>query len=100
LALVHRFGVYLQTHLQPVLTLGELTVDLDYDRHGELHKLPPPGPDRDKDRRFRPDLIVHRRDDKHNLLVVEWKANASDLTLECLETRIRALLANEISTLI
>lgn len=94
LALVHRFGVYLETHLDPVLRLAELTVDLDYDRHGSLPKFLPPRPDRGKDRRFRPDLIVHRRrEDEHNLLVVEWKKNASDLTLECLEARIRALLA-------
>jgi hypothetical protein len=96
LALVHRFGVYLEAHLQPELKLGGLTVDLDYDRHGDLPKLLPPRPDRDKDRRFRPDLIVHRRrDDTRNLLVVEWKKNASDRTVQLLEKRTRALLANE-----
>jgi hypothetical protein len=74
LALVHRFGVYLEAHLQSLLRQNGLTVDLDYNRHGDLPKLLPPRPDREGDRRFRPDLIVHRRRvDTHNLLVVEWR---------------------------
>jgi hypothetical protein len=36
LALVHRFGLYLEGHLRPVLRKNRLTVDLDYDRHGDL----------------------------------------------------------------
>ena len=96
LAVVHRFGVYLETYLQPVLMQDRITVDLDYDRHGDLPKLLPPRPDRDGDRRFRPDLIVHRRRvDTQNLLVVEWKKNADDPILECLRQRIRSLLVNE-----
>jgi hypothetical protein len=96
LALVHRFGVYLEAHLQPVLRQDRLTVDLDYDRHGDLSKLLPPRPDRDGDRRFRPDLIVHRRRvDTHNLLVVEWKKNADGPTLECLTQRIRSLQVDD-----
>jgi hypothetical protein len=92
LALVHRFGVYLEAHLLPVLRQDRLTVDLDYDRHGDLPKLLPPRPDRDGDRRFRPDLIVHRRRvDTYNLLVVEWKKNANDPMLECLTQRLRSL---------
>jgi hypothetical protein len=96
LALVHRFGVYLEAHLRPVLRQNGLTVDLDYDRHGDLPKLLPPRPDRDEGRRFRPDLIVHRRRvDTHNLLVVEWKKDADDPTLECLRQRIRSLQVDE-----
>jgi len=96
LALVHRFGVYLEAHLRPVLRRDKLTVDLDYDRHGDLPKLLPPRPDRDGDRRFRPDLIVHRRRvDTHNLLVLEWKKNADDPTLECLSQRVRSLQVDE-----
>ncbi len=96
LALVHRFGVYLEARLQPVLRRYGLTVDLDYDRHGDLRKLLPARPDRDDERRFRPDLIVHRRgDDMHNLLVVEWKKNASGPILKRLEKRIRSLLVSE-----
>jgi hypothetical protein len=96
LALVHRFGVYLETHLGRALTQHDLTVDLDYDRHGDLRKLLPARLDRDDERRFRPDLIVHRRrDDTHNLLVVEWKKKADNPMLKCLEDRIRSLLVNE-----
>jgi hypothetical protein len=95
LALVHRFGVYLATHLQPVLRQYGLTVDLDYDRHEDRRKLLP-RPDRHDERRFRPDLIVHcRGDDSCNLLVVEWKKNADTPILECLEKRIRSLLVSE-----
>lgn len=96
LAIVHRFAVYLESRLQHELTQGQLTIDLDYDRHGDREKRLPARPDRDeKDpRRFRPDLIVHRRkDDAHNLLVVEWKKDAADPVLKCLEERIRLLLA-------
>jgi hypothetical protein len=73
-----------------------LTVDLDYDRRGDMRKLLPARPDRDGERRFRPDLIIHhRRDDTYNLLVVEWKKNANNSVLKCLEERIRSLLAND-----
>jgi hypothetical protein len=41
LALVHRFGVYLETHLQSVLRQNGLTIDLDYDRHEDRRKLLP-----------------------------------------------------------
>ena len=96
LALVHRFGVYLEAHLRAVLRQDKLTVDLDYDRHGGLPKLLPARPDRDRDRSFRPDLIVHRRRvDTHNLLVVEWKKNADDPTMECLSQRVRSLQVDE-----
>jgi hypothetical protein len=97
LALVHRFGVYLEARLGRGLRQYGLAVDLDYDRHGDLRKLLPARPDRGGERRFRPDLIVHRRqDDTHNLLVVEWKKNASNPMLRRLEERIRSLLANEV----
>ena len=96
LALVHRFGVYLEARLRRELTQHGLTVDLDYDRHGDLRKLLPARLDRDDERRFRPDLIVHRRgDDTLNLLVVEWKKKAGDTMLKCLEKRIRSLVVNE-----
>ena len=52
--------------------------------------------DRHDERRFRPDLIVHRRgDDSSNLLVLEWKKNADEPTVKRLERRIRSLLVNE-----
>ena len=58
-----------------------------------MPKLLPPRPDREGQGRFRPDLIVHsRQDDTCNLLVVEWKKNADELTLQCLEERVRSLL--------
>jgi hypothetical protein len=71
LALVHRFGVYLERRLRRELQRYGLTVDLDYDRHGDAEKWLPARQDRDQGdkRRFRPDLIVHRQgDDRHNIL--------------------------------
>ena len=95
LALVHRFGVYLEHHLHDELQI-DLTIDLDYDRHGRLPKLLAPRPDRGKEGRFRPDLIVHHReDDECNILVVEWKKNARPMTLRRLEERVRSLLAED-----
>ena len=40
-------------------------------------------------------MIVHRRRDNTHLLVVEWKKNATDPVLKCLEERIESLVANE-----
>jgi hypothetical protein len=97
LALVHRFAVYLEERLREDLRKHKLTIDLDYDRHLDRQKWLPPRPDRTEDdpRRFRPDLIVHRRGrDTHNILVVEWKKNASDSVVESLEKRINLLLAD------
>lgn len=96
LALVHRFGVYLEERLHENLRHHKLTIDLDYDRHDDLPKWLPPRPDRNEgdERRFRPDLIVHRRGtDVHNVLVVEWKKNANNSVIQCLEERISLLLA-------
>ncbi len=93
LALVHRFGVYLEERLRGHLQDHGLSVDLDYDRHGHLQKFLPERPDRDGDKRFRPDLIVHRRtDDAHNLLVVEWKKRSSHSMLDLLCVRLESLL--------
>lgn len=95
LTLVHRFGVYLETHLQRELRQYGLTIDFDYDRSGRSRKLLPPRSGRDDERRFRPDLIVHRRlVDKQNLLVVEWKKNAKGPVLKGLEERIRSLVVS------
>lgn len=55
-----------------------------------------PRADRGKEGKFRPDLIVHHReDDERNILVVEWKKNARTMTLKRLEERVRSLLAND-----
>lgn len=95
LALVHRFGVYLERQLDDELKQDGLTIDLDYDRHGRLSKFLPPRLDDPRKTRFRPDLILHRRtDDQKNLLVVEWKKNPADKTLQCLQERVIALLAD------
>jgi len=57
----------------------------------------PPRPDSDKDRRFRPDLVVHRRtSDECNLLVVEWKKHANQETLKVLEERVRLLTSSRL----
>jgi hypothetical protein len=91
LALVHRFGVYLERFLALMLGRNLLTVDLDYDRHCWAEKLLPPRPDRDGDQRFRPDLVVYRRTtDDFNLLVLEWKKHAGQPILGLLAERIRA----------
>jgi hypothetical protein len=98
LAIVHRFAVYLGSRLQRELKRDKLTIDMDYDRREGLPKWLPQRLDRrgDDPRRFRPDLIVHRRNDNaNNLLVVEWKKNADDEVLASLEERIDALLAND-----
>lgn len=96
LALVHRFGVYLERRLQSEIERDRLAVDLDYDRHGTGPKLLPGRPDKRGERRFRPDLIVHHRgDDGHNLLVVEWKKKATEDMLACLEARVRSLLRDD-----
>lgn len=95
-ALVHRFAVYLEARLQPELRQGGLSIDLDYDRHGDLRKLLPARRDRDEGRRFRPNLVVHRRKaDGDNLLVVEWKKHASGETLSNLRKRLQLLLGSE-----
>lgn len=93
LSLVHRFGVYLESRLQTQLIEHGLSIDLDYDRHGEGEKWLPPRPDRGGNSRFRPDLIVHRRrDDTANFLVVEWKKMANDRIIDILAKRIRLLV--------
>jgi hypothetical protein len=96
LALVHRLGVYLERRLTLALKQYRLTVDLDYDRHKDLRKQLRERPGRKDERRFRPDLIVHnRRDDAHNLLVVEWEKNPTDPVLRVMEDRIRSLITND-----
>lgn len=96
LALVHRFGVYLEHHLEDELKRYDLTVDLDYDRHGRLGKFLPPRPDRGSHDKFRPDLIIHRReDDQSNLLVVEWKKNPQNKTIDQLRERVAELLTDD-----
>ena len=97
LALVHRFGVYLEERLREYLRKHELTIDLDYDRHRDAQKWLPPRPDGSEgdERRFRPDLVVHHRgEDSRNVLVVEWKKSARYSIVECLEERIHRLLAD------
>jgi hypothetical protein len=96
LALVHRFGVYMEERLQEPLRRHGLSVDLDYDRHGFTHKFLPRRSDREGDKRFRPDLVIHRRtDDSANLLVVEWKKSADDETVEQLERRLQSLMQTD-----
>lgn len=98
LALVHRFGVYLEERLREELRKHKLTIDLDYDRHLNRQKRLPQLPERSEGdpRRFRPDLIVHRRGkDTDNILVVEWKKNGSDSVIGSLERRIKLLLVGE-----
>ncbi len=91
---VHRFGVYLEGVLGGHLTLYGLTIDMDYDRHGQLQKVLVMQPelgrmDRAEGSRFRPDLIVHHRgDDERNALVVEWKKNAGREDIELLRDRV------------
>jgi hypothetical protein len=96
LALVHRFGVYLERHLDDELKRHGLTIDLDYDRHGRLRKFLPPKRDRTGQGRFRPDLIIHhRKDDEKNLLVLEWKKNLKPKTRERLRERVAELLSDD-----
>jgi hypothetical protein len=96
LSLVHRFAIYLEARLQPELRQCGLSIDLDYDRHGDGQKWLPPRLDQEGDRRFRPDLVVHRRkNDSKNLLVVEWKKHANSQTLEDLRERFGLLLSAE-----
>lgn len=96
LALTHRFGVYLEAVLQPRLDQRGLSVDLDYDRHGWTDKQLPERPDREGSRRFRPDLIVHRRtDDSENVLVVEWKKQANAHILDLLRDRLMCLVLGD-----
>jgi hypothetical protein len=96
LSLVHRFGLYLESHLSAELAEHGLSVDLDYDRHGYSQKYLPERPDRDGDKRFRPDLIIHRRlSDSQNVLVVEWKKHASSNMIDLLRDRLHLLLSSE-----
>ena len=96
LAVVHRFAVSLEASLQPALSQRGLSVDLDYDRHGEGKKWLPPRTDDDGNIRFRADLIVHRRrDDTANLLVVEWKKHATDEVLANMRQRLVILVAGD-----
>lgn len=93
LALVHRFGTYIEQHLQPILCDYGLSIDLDYDRHGRAAKYLSCSSVSDDERRIRPDLILHRRgDDDANLLVLEWKKDAGPAVLARLEYRIASLL--------
>jgi hypothetical protein len=96
LAMVHRFGVYLERRLQPAIDQGQLAIDLDYDRHGTGPKLLPGRPDKCGQRRFRPDLVVHHRgDDDQNLLVVEWKKKATNGMRARLKGRVESLLRED-----
>jgi hypothetical protein len=96
LAIVHRFGHYLESHLSNELAEHGLSVDLDYDRRGYMQKHLPERPDRDGSKRFRPDLIIHRRlDDSQNVLVVEWKKRATVPIIELLEYRLQLLLSSQ-----
>jgi len=98
LAVVHRFAVYLERHLRQMLAQHDLTIDIDYDRHGRLHKFLDPRDDRRKAARFRPDLVVHGRgDDDRNILVMEWKKNARNRTLARLRSRVEQLLISDAS---
>ena len=83
--LKHAWGQSLAAH--------DLSIDLDYDRHGLGPKRLPPRSDRRGEARFRPDLVLHRRrEDSKNLLVVEWKKQGGMLLLACLAERMRRLL--------
>jgi hypothetical protein len=97
LALVHRFGFYLEHLLASQLEDRHLAIDLDYDRHGDMPKFLPGRPDRDGDQRFRPDLVVHRRmHDDTNILVVEWKKDASPMLLKLLSERLDLLTRSKL----
>jgi hypothetical protein len=95
LAHVHRFGVYVERRLSDELAAGQLTIDLDYDRDGQLAKethFDPPlrsKTDEDGTSRFRPDLIIHRRGrEGPNVLVLEWKKHAGPDAIALLQQRL------------
>jgi hypothetical protein len=91
-SLVHRFGGFLESALDPVIQ-GTLSVDIEYNRRGDDVKQLPGLRGSTSGSSFRPDLIVHRRGfDDRNLLVVEWKKSADDQTIEQLTNRVRSLV--------
>lgn len=93
LAMVHRFGVYLEDRLRPVLADHGLSIDCDYDRHHLGPKRLPVGREGAGEARFRPDLILHRRgSDDANLLVVEWKKAGSAAVLNEMRERLGRLV--------
>jgi hypothetical protein len=84
---VHRFAVYLERLLESQLRQWGVTIDVDYDYDGQFKKTFDDTPwlardDRDKEHRYRPDLIIHHRgDSERNILVLEWKKVADGSTV-------------------
>lgn len=65
-AIVFRFGYYFQTFLEHLRPYSDYVVDVEYNRDGSISKRV------NGDLKI-PDLILHKRGTKDNLLVMEFK---------------------------
>lgn len=91
-AIVFRWAYYLNTLLEPEFKAEEgshnnpYTIDLEYNRHNFERK-------RLNNTSIFPDLIIHRRDDPDNLLVVECKGwwNENDKEIDKDKNRLRMM---------
>ena len=67
-ALVFRFGLYFQELINSS-RFKELTLDMEYNKHGENKKILP-----SRLKGIRPDIILHEREnDENNILAIEFK---------------------------
>lgn len=86
----HKFAEHLQKKF------AEWTVDCEYNRRGKRPKTLPAGlfgdiSDNDQDAKtIFPDIIVHRRSRRNNLLVIEVKKSNSNITSDKDEVKLRA----------
>jgi hypothetical protein len=67
--IVHKFGVYLEKHIEKYHELTKYNIDVEYNRDGSNIKRLPGYPNG-----VYPDLIIHKRGtNKDNLLILEFK---------------------------
>ncbi|MEG0292474.1 MAG: hypothetical protein RR495_07025 [Anaerovoracaceae bacterium] len=67
-AIVFRFGIYLQNYMNELPELREYNLDCEYNRKGYSKKSLPNSPNGTY-----PDIILHKRGNRDNLLVIEFK---------------------------
>jgi hypothetical protein len=91
MSIVFRFGIYLQELAKQDKYLASRNIDIEYNRN--LNDLK-----QQDGKNVRPDLIIHRRGTRENLLAIEFKTYWSDKnSIENDKNRLREFLREQFS---